>query len=178
MRRLWLLLLALMFALSSAAPAARAEDAASDNDPVRIVIDQIDMDRTILSVGLDAKSVPIVPKHDVGWYNLSARPGEGENIVLWGHVLRFRDAPKVSAPFARVKELKKGAEIVLYTKDGKKHRYVVAKQLLVKPSEVKYILPIGEERLTLVSCAGSKVVVGGSVTNMSHRMITIAVPAD
>ncbi|KAB8140528.1 class F sortase [Chloroflexia bacterium SDU3-3] len=136
------------------------------------------MDRSILSVGLDAKRVPVVPKHDVGWYNLSAKPGAGENIVLWGHVLRFRDAPKLSAPFARVKELKKGAEIVLYTKDGTKHRYVVAKQLLVKPSEVKYILPMGQERLTLVSCAGSKVVVSGSVTNMTHRMITIALPAD
>ncbi|MBC8163914.1 MAG: class F sortase [Roseiflexaceae bacterium] len=135
------------------------------------------MDRGMISVGLDKKRVPIVPKHDVGWYNLSAKPGQGENIVMWGHVLRFRETPKVPAPFARVKELKLGAVISLFTDDGVEHRYIVTKQLRVKPSEVKYILPVGQERLTLVSCTGDKVIRGNEVLDMSHRLITIAEPA-
>ena len=177
MRRIWLLLALILFGVFGASPAGAIErNKAADGDPVRIVIEQIKMDRTITSVGLDKRKVPVVPKHDVGWYNLSARPGEGENVVLWGHVLRFRETPKISAPFARLKELKKGAVIVLYSGDGTKHRYVVTKQIKVKPSEVKYILPQGSERLTLVSCYGEKVIVGGDVRDMSHRLITIAEP--
>lgn len=177
MRRMWLILAVVLLGLFGAAPVGAVEHSAqTDADPVRIVVEQIKLDRTIASVGLDRRSVPIVPKHDVGWYNLSAQPGAGENIVLWGHVLRFRETPKISAPFARLKELKKGAVIVLYTRDGVKHRYVVTRQVQVKPSEVKYILPQGKERLTLVSCAGSKVIVDGDVKDMSHRLITIAEP--
>src|SRR5262245_13659632 len=41
--------------------------------PVRIVIPDIDMDRPLLQVGIDAETVPIVPKHDAGWYEGSAR---------------------------------------------------------------------------------------------------------
>ena len=177
MRRLYSLFLLMLIATSVAAPTGVVAHAAdATKDPVRIVIEQIDMDRTIASVGLDSKKVPIVPDHEVGWYNLSARPGAGENIVLWGHVLRFRDTPKLAAPFGRVKELKKGAVIVLYSADGTKHRYVVTQQLKVKPNEVKYILPVGKERLTLVSCSGDKVIVGGDVRDMTHRLITIAEP--
>ena len=177
MQRIWLVLAFVLIGVFGAAPAGAVEQLkASDKDPVRIVIEQIKMDRKMVSVGLDKQQVPIVPKHDVGWYNLSARPGEGENIVLWGHVLRFRETPKLSAPFARLKELKKGAVIVLYAHDGTKHRYVITQQVQVKPSEVEYILAQGKERLTLVSCAGSKVIVNGDVKDMSHRLITIAEP--
>ena len=176
MRRLGILLMLFLFATVASPVGAVPRPADAKKDPVRIVIEQIDMDRSISSVGLDNKKVPIVPDHDVGWYNLSAKPGAGENIVLWGHVLRFRETPKLAAPFGRVKELKKGAVIVLYSADGTKHRYVVTQQIKVKPNEVKYILPMGKERLTLVSCSGSKVIVDGDVRDMSHRLITIAEP--
>ena len=176
------LLVALFFSLLAASPSASPVVAAplaneTASVPVRIVIEDIGMDRSLVSVGLDKKRTPIVPKRDVGWYNLSARPGQGENIVMWGHVLRFRETPKISAPFARVKELTPGAVIVLYTEDGAKHRYVVTKQMRVKPTEVKYILPVGGERLTLVSCIGDKVIRGGDVKDMTQRLITIAEPA-
>lgn len=179
MRRFLLLML---FGMIAVLPAALPATAAPSSDetgsvPVRIVIEDIGMDRPLMSVGLDRKRVPIVPKRDVGWYNLSARPGQGENIVMWGHVLRFRETPKIAAPFARVKELKPGALIVLYTEDGAEHRYVVTRQMRVKPNEVKYILPVGSERLTLVSCIGDKVIRGGDVKDMTQRLITIAEPA-
>lgn len=176
MRRITLLFALMLLGLTSVAPAQASRAAAKDTTPVRIVIEQIGMDRSLASVGLDKQQVPIVPKHDIGWYNLSAHPGAGENIVLWGHVLRFRETPKLAAPFARIKELKKGTVIVLYDHDGAKHRYVVTQKIYAKPADVKYILPQGKERLTLVSCAGSKVIVGGDVKDMSHRLITIAEP--
>ena len=144
-------------------------------DPIRIVIDTIDLDQPLVPVGLDTERVPIVPKHDIGWYFYSAPPGAGENVVLWGHVLRFRDAPEIPAPFARLHELQPGATIALYNEAGQEFTYRVAEQLWVTPDQVNFILPQGREQLTLVSCIGDKIVVDNTV-DMSHRLITIALP--
>lgn len=145
------------------------------SDPVRLVIPAIDLDRSLLSVGLTKQLVPIVPKHDIGWYNLSAKPGQGENVVLWGHVLRFKAAPKLPAPFARLKELEVGDRLTLYAADGKAHPYVVIEKVWATPDQVEYILPQGRELVTMVSCIGDKVIAAGGV-EMSHRLITIAAP--
>jgi sortase (surface protein transpeptidase) len=145
--------------------------------PTRIVIDDINLDYHPVSVGLDRNLIPIVPDHDVGWYNLSSGPGEGDNIVFWGHVLRFTNAPKIPAPFARIKDLAPGASVVLYDSAGKQHHYVVKDQIWVKPDQVEYILPQGKEMVTMVSCIGDKVISNGEVVDESHRLITIAEPA-
>jgi LPXTG-site transpeptidase (sortase) family protein len=160
---------------ATTAPAAPA-GAAQPSAPVRMVIGDIGLDGRLVSVGLDKNRIPIVPDHEIGWYNLSARPGEGDNIVLWGHVLRFRNAPKIPAPFARVKELKLGASVQLYDRAGELHTYVVTKQVWVTPDQVEYILPKGREMVTMVSCIGDKIIQDGEVVDESHRLITIAEP--
>ncbi len=154
------------------APAGRRDG----GPPVRLVIPVIGLDQQVVPVGLDRNRVPIVPKHDVGWYNLSATPGQGDNVVLWGHVLRFRDAPHIPAPFARLKEVPVGAQLTLYGADGAGHGYVVTQQIWVTPDQVAYILPTGREQVTLVSCIGDKVIVNGATVDMTHRLITIAEP--
>jgi LPXTG-site transpeptidase (sortase) family protein len=144
--------------------------------PVWISIPAIAMDRPIVLSGLDAQNVPEVPRHDVGWYGQSAAPGEGENIVLWGHVLRFSDAPQLPAPFAKLKELPVGSRITLTSRGGETFAYVVQQQVWARPDEVAYILPRGRELLTMVSCIGDQVIQDGEVIDMSHRLITIAAP--
>ncbi len=146
-----------------------------DRTPVRLVIPAINLDRALYPVGLDANNVPIVLDHEVGWYLHSARPGQGDNIVLWGHVLRFRKAPHIPAPFAEVERLALGSEILLYSADGSVFRYVVTRKERVTPDQVAHILPTGDERLTLVSCIGDRVIVDGNV-ELTHRLITIATP--
>ena len=163
--------------IAATAQPAEQEEPGQPGEPTRIVIEAVGMDQQIVSVGLDKKRVPIVPDHEVGWYNLSAQPGQGDNIVLWGHVLRFRQAPKIPAPFARIKEVKPGASVVLYDQAGKAYNYVVKQQIWVLPSEVEYILPKNKEMITLVSCIGDKVINNGEVVDESHRLITIAEPA-
>ena len=145
--------------------------------PTRLVIPDIKLDYKPVSVGLDKHRIPIVPDHDVGWYSLSSGPGQGENIVLWGHVLRFRSTPKTPAPFARLKDLKEGASVVLYDSDGSKHDYKITKQIWVTPDQVEFILPQGKEQVTMVSCIGDKVIQDGEVVDESHRLITVAEPA-
>lgn len=157
-------------------PEPRPNPKTNPDQPVRLVVKAIGVDAEPISVGLDSANIPVVPKHDVGWYNLSARPGQGENVVFWGHVLRWKDSPKIPAPFARLKEAGPGTPITVYTADGAAHEYVVTEQVWVTPDQVQYILPVGSERITLVSCIGDKVVRDGSV-ELTHRLITIAEPA-
>jgi sortase (surface protein transpeptidase) len=163
----------------TAQPTARpaTQKDGQSGEPTRMVIDAVDIDQKIVSVGLDKNRVPIVPNHDVGWYNLSAQPGQGDNIVFWGHVLRFRQTPKIPAPFARLKEVKPGAKVVIYDQGGNTHTYVVKEQIWALPNEVEYILPKDKEMITLVSCIGDKVIDDGEVVDESHRLITIAEPA-
>jgi sortase (surface protein transpeptidase) len=139
------------------------------------MIPAIGLDQRTVAAGLNAQRVPIVPKHDIGWYSRSARPGGQSNVVFWGHVLRWRDAPSIPAPFARVEELGVGAGLQVVTSDGQVYRYRVIQQLWVRPSEVKYILPTRGERVTLVSCIGDNVISNGRFTK-AFRLITIAAP--
>ncbi len=143
--------------------------------PVRVMLPSVGIDAEPISVGLDEQRVPIVPKHDVGWYNLSARPGEGENVVFWGHVLRWKDSPDIPAPFANLKNAQIGDKVVVYTADGTEHAYAVTQQVWATPDQVQYILPVGSERVTLVSCIGDKVI-GEQGVELTHRLITIAEP--
>lgn len=145
--------------------------------PIQIVIDDIAMNRSLMSVGLDANNYPVVPNHDIGWYNLGAKPGEGENVVLWGHVLRFRSAPDIPAPFARMKDLPEGARVTLIDEVGQEHAYAVSQQVWADPTEIEYILPQGREMVTMVSCIGDKVVTQRGI-EMTNRLITIAEPVD
>ncbi len=163
-------------AQESAPPAQESAPALAA--PVWIEIPAIAMSQPLSPVGLDANGIPIVPNHDAAWFNLSARPGEGDNVVLWGHVLRFRYAPDVPAPFANVENLSIGATITVYDANDGVHTYAVSEQVWVEPHQVEYILPVGSERLTLVSCIGDQVIVDGSVVNMTHRLITIATPVN
>ncbi len=149
----------------------------SPAEPVWITADAIGMSQPLVAVGTDPNGIPIVPNHDAAWFNQSAVPGSGGNTVLWGHVLRFQYAPDIPAPFGRVKELQPGDIIYISDANNTVYTYAVSELVWVLPNQVEYILPTGDERLTLVSCIGDYVIVDGSVVNMSHRLIVIARPA-
>lgn len=143
--------------------------------PVRIVIPQIGLDRAITPVGMRGIEF-VVPDLEVGWFDQSATPGQGENIVLWGHVLPFLYAPNASPPFARLNELPVGALITLYDAFGQAVEYQVIQQVTALPEAVEYIFPSRRELLTMVSCIGEDVVSAGNVVDKTHRLITIAEP--
>jgi sortase (surface protein transpeptidase) len=156
--------------------AAAAPEPVRASAATRLVIDSIGLDYRTVAVGTDASGNPIVPDHDLGWFTGSAAPGNGENVVFWGHVLRFRHAPGVPAPFARLKELPIGARVTVYDDLGAAHEYAITRQVAVRPDQVEYILPVGGERITMVSCYGEQVIAGGEVVDMTQRLITIAEP--
>jgi len=165
-----------VLAENNAPPTPEAQrDPNGPSEPVRMIVPAIGLDLQPIAVGLDENRIPIVPAHDVGWYDLSAMPGQGENVVFWGHVLRWQATPNIPAPFADIKYLEPGAEIYLYTADGDEFRYAVTETVQVTPDQVNYVLPQGKEKVTLVSCIGDNVIVDGWLTKQ-YRLITIAEP--
>jgi LPXTG-site transpeptidase (sortase) family protein len=175
MRRLSVLIAILVLLGATGATTHAAAATAPAAIPVHLRIPAIKLDQPIVAVGLDPQRRPIVPRHNVGWYTYSARPGQADNVVMWGHVLRWKATPRIPAPFERLAELKLGAEISVTMSDGKVFRYKVKRAVLAKSNEVGYILPTGATQLTLVSCYGNNVIRQGELTK-EFRLITIATP--
>ncbi len=149
---------------------ARPDTAAS---PARLIIPAIGLSEPLVAVGLDAYNRPIVPKHNVGWYLWSAQPGQGENVVMWAHVLRWKDSPRIPAAFENLKALRIGNTVSVALSNGRVYRYRVSQKIWARPNDIAHILPTGSERLTLVSCIGDNVIVNRTLTK-KYRLITIA----
>jgi sortase A len=116
----------------------------------------------------------IVPANAAGWHVSSALPGHGENVVLSGH---HNIEGKV---FRYVVNLHIGDEITLYVGDAA-YVYVVTEKyilkeagmpLAVRKKNAQWILPTGDERLTLVTCWPYE------WPGNTHRVIVVALPPD
>ena len=149
--------------------------------PVRIVAPAIELDAKVLPMGWEmvdreegVMSEWKVPKRAAGWHMNSALPGHGDNVVLSGH---HNIQGKV---FRYVVDLEPGDEITLYS-EGIPYTYYVTEKYILKevgmPLEVQrrnaqWIMPTGDERLTLVTCWPYE------WPGNSHRVIVVARPAD
>jgi hypothetical protein len=51
----------------------------------------------------------------------------------------------------------------------------VEQQIWATPDQIDYILPHGQERLTMISCIGDKVMTKHGI-DMTHWLVTIAEP--
>lgn len=92
---------------------------------------------------------PMVAPGQVNWWQDSAHPGEGSNVVLYGH------SPGV---FTDLLQLRRGA-VITVTHQGRDYDYIVTRVFIVSNSVGKveaghWIEPTEEERLTVVTCAG------------------------
>lgn len=122
------------------------------------------------------KGVPIseweVPKDAAGWHIDSALPGQGDNIVLSGH---HNIEGKV---FRYIKDLNPGDPIVLYV-GSSGYLYRVSEKYLLKEAgmplavrqqNARWMLPTGDERLTLITCWPYE------WPGNSHRVVVVARP--
>ena len=76
----------------------------------------------------------------------SAYPGQIGNVVLLGS--------NDDASFGKILELPKGESIIVVTKDGVGHEYIVDELLLVSPNDRRIFESTPLETLTLVTSAG------------------------
>lgn len=161
---------------ATATPVPQAE-----KPPTRIAAPAIDMDAKVVPMGwemVDRKgrmvSQWVVPRQAAGWHMNSALPGHGENVVVSGH---HNIGGKV---FRYVVDLEPGDVITLDT-DGRRYEYVVTEKYILKeagmPLKVRrtnaqWIMPTGDERLTLVTCWPYE------WPGNTHRVIVVARPPE
>jgi len=115
----------------------------------------------------------VVPSKAAGWHMNSAMPGHDENVVLSGH---HNIEGKV---FRYVVDLEPGDELALYVDDTPYVYYVSEKYILketgmglqVRKKNAQWIMPSGDERLTLVTCWPYE------WPGNSHRVVVVARPA-
>ena len=145
----------------------------ADSVPVRLVIASIGVDAPLTAKGLDARGDMEVPDgpEDVAWYAFTARPGQGGNVVLSGHV-DYRDyGPAV---FARLGELEPGELVELHTLDGAVTRYgvtVAVSYEAAKAPAQEIVGPTSRETLTLITCDGR---FDRTTQQYSHRLVVRA----
>ncbi|HWQ16087.1 MAG TPA: sortase [Roseiflexaceae bacterium] len=146
----------------------------------RIVIPSIEVDSKVVEVGWDVQEVGgqqvavwQVAEYAVGQHRGSSNPGEGDNIVLAGHVGGYGKV------FKDLIAVKPGDSITLYS-GGQQYLYTVSEQLVVKEEGVspeqqeanaRYIGPTGHEVVTLVTCWPPR-----GPEKFQYRVIVRAVP--
>ncbi len=127
----------------------------------RLVIPAIKLDSKVIEVGWETIeengqliSVWQVAEYAVGQHRGSANPGEGDNIVLAGHVGGY------GRVFKDLFYLKPGDEVIVYSR-GQPYRYIVSERIIVDEEGVppeqrlanaRYIAPTGYEVVTMVTC--------------------------
>ncbi|BDZ46697.1 class F sortase [Naasia aerilata] len=156
---------------------ARLEPVTQPVPPVRVQVPAADIDMDIQPVGVRDDGLMELPDYvgTAGWYRFGSDPAEGAGTtVVAAHV----DSLKYGlGPFAHLKDLPAGAEIVLTTADGTEHRYSVESVTKV----LKEDLPVAEvftregpERLVLITCGGQ---FDYDALRYSDNVLVTAVPA-
>ena len=158
------------------APTATAVPPPVSNAPLaRISIPAIAVSAPIITLGLDAAGAMQSPSNpdDVGWYTFAARPGNGSNVVLSGHVDYLGARGPVTAVFWRLRDLKAGDEVQLALTDGASFAYRISSVEIVdadlSAEKVREIVgPTSTEQITLITCTGT---FNPSVRDYNKRLV-------
>jgi len=130
--------------------------------PFQLVIPRIGVEATVNAFGLDADSVPEVPRNgqEVAWYNWSSEPGTGSNAVLAGH--RTWAGAGV---FFDLEHLSVGDQILLRSDDGAELIYMVVESFLIDPNDsyaLALMAPTADDTITIITCGGEYSPTGGT----------------
>jgi sortase (surface protein transpeptidase) len=152
-------------AATTTAPAAGGVDAARDFRstrgyratpvPVRIEIPRIGVASRLDRLGRAPDRTVEVPRRweVAGWYAPGTRPGDPGSAVILGHV----DSKRGPAVFFRLRELRRGDEIVVVRADGSSVRFAVERTEQYDkqrfPTDAVYY-PTLTPALRLVTCGG------------------------
>ncbi len=123
---------------------------------VRMIIQSIDVDAPVITLGLEENGIPQVPLNgeDVTWYDFSSRPGEGSNAVFAGHYTWA----KAGAVFWKLNEVQESDTIRVISLDGSELVYRVFASFAVDPDDpesLKGMAPAARDIVTLITCGGT-----------------------
>lgn len=104
-------------------PTATPAPAAAATPPVRIEIPSIDIDESLIDLGIAANGELETPEDAsrVGWYAGGGKPGELYPTVIAGH----KDSREGPAIFANLRSVKVGETITVESADGRTFSYLV-----------------------------------------------------
>ena len=118
----------------------------------------VDIDLPVVPVGVDAAGEMELPRtvREVAWYSYGARPGDpAGTTVLAAHVDTRADG---LGPFARLRQLDEGDDLVVTDRDGRERRYRVTDVAEVPKAEVpldRVFRRDGPATLVVITCGGS-----------------------
>jgi len=144
--------------------------------PVRVVIPTIELDVPIEPVGVEPDGELELPENIrvAGWYKYGADPlsATGSTMIA----AHLDSLPQGIGPFAALRDVPLGTEIVVATADGGEHRYAVDSVQSIQKTQ----LPLadlfdrqGAPRVVLVTCGGPWSDALGTYTD---NIIVIATP--
>ncbi len=148
-----------------------------EETPSRIVIEKINVDAEIESVGMNEKGEMAVPAEDmnVAWYNLGYKPGADGSAVVAGHFDTRTGSPAV---FYDIAKLSQGDEIEVTYPNGEAFTFEVTDSALYPfndfPLQKVFNTP-GSPTLNLITCDG---VFNSAQRNYSQRRVVYAVMKD
>lgn len=87
-----------------------------------------------------------IPETKAAFLNLSAKPEENGNIIIFGH--------NKKSILGEIRYLKGNEIIILTTNNGSKYMYQIEEMAEVSPSQIKYLEPTKTETLTIYTCSG------------------------
>ncbi|WP_328594262.1 class F sortase [Actinomadura macrotermitis] len=135
---------------SSARAAARLDE------PVRLSIPSLDVQTELERLATGADGVLGTPRDPAkaGWYAAGVRPGDQGPAVIAGHV----DSRTGPAVFARLRELRRGAEVLVADARGRTARFTVDEVRVhakaAFPTAEVYG-PTPDAQLRLITCGGA-----------------------
>ncbi len=139
------------------AAALSSQEQASVELPVRLKIPVIDVDSTVIPVGLTSDGAMGVPKgpNEVVWFNLGPRPGENGSAVIAGHYGWKNNIPAV---FDNLHKLSKGDKISVEDEKGVTTTFVVREiRTYSKDDAASDVFASGDGKvhLNLITCTGA-----------------------
>jgi LPXTG-site transpeptidase (sortase) family protein len=125
-------------------------------EPMRLKIPKIDVDSTVIPVGLTPDGAMDVPKGpaEVAWFNFGPRPGENGSAVIAGHYSWKNNIPAV---FDNLHKLNKGDKIYIEDEKGTNNIFVVREiRIYGKNADASDVFASSDSgaHLNLVTCTG------------------------
>jgi LPXTG-site transpeptidase (sortase) family protein len=114
--------------------------------------------------------------NDTGWLNGTAYPTWNGNSVITGHVTNANGLP---GPFANIKKLKYGDQIIIHM-FGEKYIFEVQTSSMVSPSNTKPVLEHleGHPFLTLITCQGYNPITDSYAFRRVVRAVLVSVNSE
>lgn len=126
-------------------PEFTSQEEVGEEIPSRIVVPSAKIDLSV-ELGTIKKGVWQISETGASFLDVSAKPGSGGNIVIYGH--------NKKVIFGNLGSVKVGDTIILDTPKGKEFDYKVVSVETVAPTKVEVIAPTDYEVLTVYTCNG------------------------